>query len=42
MTQQLDYSFDQYDPRDDLDEEDIEKISDIIVETKRSKQEQGV
>ena len=42
MTQQLDYSFDYYDPRDDLDEEDIEKISDIIVETKRSKQQQGV
>jgi hypothetical protein len=42
MTQPLDYSFDQYDPRDDLDEEDIEKISEIIFETKRSKQEQGV
>jgi hypothetical protein len=37
---ELDYSFDEYDPQDDLYKEDIEEISDIIVETKRLDQKQ--
>ena len=37
---ELDYSFDQYDPQDDLYEEDIEQISETILETKRLDQKQ--
>ena len=37
---ELDYSFHGYNSQDDLDEEDIEEISSIFVETNRSDQKQ--